>query len=753
MFDAAQALAVRAISEARDAKELSKNTGVQRKQQKGYWYYSAFVQNPLKTIPYASVPVGIYISFDKGECPTINHLSVQDPTGADIPFQWEEAFDTRTEQPYGQYSDFSLRHGTIWIMTSLAADELKVFTVKVSEVPTVKAFSEAVTQVVESATVDLLQAGAITVKFAQSGVWLGRSIHNSGIDFNPTSPLVQIMLTDSARVDNAATSSNTTLISRKFTGNGVVYKESEVVFTFNACPSLLITARLRMFANGKVTTYHHAIATDDIAAGVVNGWFTRVQFDHPSGNTEQKSMPLGYMYTTNAGSASKCLLAGVRHMQFLSEAPNSDTGFNSHYGNSNTGGSVFYLIYCWKNNSGTKAISKGTFFSTSGYITSGVQVADVDNEANRRMNRIFTRAASDTKDALKSRFLELVKKFLNPSREWALANDNWYFGGLQGLQALSMALLYGQDLARWVEIARAKLDSNLDAHYGGGTSKDGFILGWTTNYGWEFIGRDMALVPFLREAYLQLGDTAKAADMANLLHRLADAAVDMEVASGGGGKMYLRNNATQLLPDNYNAEAAALVALAESLAITENATRRATFNRIAAQFTTAYEFVNRTPYNQSNAGQPGSQSTTGSLVLSVKMPTNHYHLFNLYEAFRANDVVPLGVPLPSPRQYAFEMSSPAGQIWEKETNHQHNRRGPALTHILNACSIGRWGDNASDWEQACVLLEHVLERMKPSGDIERPMDGWGVKDSDIHNFPIEAQVLTDTVRHAIMTIA
>ncbi|MFB9330111.1 hypothetical protein ACFFSY_29560 [Paenibacillus aurantiacus] len=731
--------ALRAIAE----KGIAPVSGVQRKEQQGYWYYSAFVKNPLPSLALANEPVGIYISFDKGECPTINHLSVQDPNGNDIPFQWEGAVDTRTEQSYASYSDNSLRHGTIWIMTSLAADELKVFTVKVSEAPTVKAFAENVIQGVESGSVDLLQAGNITVKFDQAGVWLGRSMHNNGIDFNPTSPLIQIMLTDAARVDNAATSSNTTLIFRKFTGNGVVFRESEVVFSFTACPTLLITARLRLWANGKVATYHHAIATDDIPAGVVNGWFSRVQFDHPSGNSEQKSSPLGYMYTTNAGSASKCLLAGVRHIQFLSEAPNSDTGYNSHYGNSNTGGSVFYLIYCWKNNSGTKAISKGTFFSTSGYLASGIQVADVDNEAIRRMNRVFTRAAKDTKDALKLRFVELVKSFLNTSREWALANDNWYFGGLQGLQALAMSSLYGYDETSWVATARAKLDSNL-GKYGTGT-KAGFIAAWQGNYGWEFIGRDMAILPFLLDVYKKRNDTTNITYITNIIHALADAAVDMEVASGGGGKMYLRNNASQLLPDNYNAEAAALVALAESLSLTENSTRRATFNRIAAQFTTAYEFVNRTPYNQSNAGQAGSTTSTGGLVLSIKMPTNHYHLFNLYEAFRANDIMSLGVALPSPRQYAFEMSSPAGQVWEKETNHQPNRRGPALTHILIACSIARWGNNASDWEQACILLEHVLERMKPSGDLERPMNGWGIRDSDIHNYPIEAQVLFETV--------
>jgi hypothetical protein len=699
---------------------------------KGYWFYQAIIKNPLKDTAYTNEIVGIHASFDYDECPSVDHIQVLDENNSPVPFEWESAKDPKQGFDYGNHKNGSLRNGTIWVETSLTANQEKVFTIKVYENAITNNFPASVIHTVESASVESLAANGITAKFDDTNAWSLRRILINGFDINSGTNANRVALSDNNKADLNPALANTTILDKKVNGNGIMYREWEVNFKFNYNTDITINYKVRIWKNGKIDFRHYAYATADIAEGLVNGVINKSAWNQMSGTTNTKSGPDGIIF--NDSSDGKSVLAGVRHMQFLSEFTGSDTGFDSYYNNGI--GSTNLLYVGWKNPSTkVKSITNGSYFSASGYLSFNVPAADRLVEMNRRMNPIITRMAKDTLENLKKKFIQYAKYYIEPMKYWTEKNDNWYFGGLQALQSLSFHEIYGYE-GIWLDQSYSKLQSNLTAKYGGGT-KQGFINGWNSNYGWEFMGRDMTVLSHLYHRFLTLNDQTKANEMKAIIHNLADAAVDMEVASGGSGMMNLRGTA---LPDNYNAEGSALVALSESLSIEENTTRRGTFNRIAARFVTAKEFVNKTPYSKSGGTD---------LNYSMKHPTNHYHCFNLYEAFRANDIQSLGIELPSPRQYIFEFTTATGQVKEADSNYQANRRGFALTHIYAACILARWGGNASDLEHACSLLEHVYSRLMPNGDIEEPLDGWGIPlfaNDPRHNAPIETQALIETVK-------
>lgn len=615
--------------------------------------------------------------------------------------------------------------------TSLEPDEEKIFTIKIYENPITNNFPESVVHNVESASVESLVANGITAKFEATDGWSLRRILINGFDINSSTNANRVALIDNNRADVNPTLANTTILNKKVNGSGIMFREFEVDFQFNYNTDITINYKVRLWKNGKIDFRHYAYATNDIAEGLVNGIINKSAWNQLNGTNNTRSVPDGIIFNDSTDGIS--VLAGARHLQFLSEFPGSDNGFDSCYNNGIGSTNILYLG--WRNpGTKVKSISKGSYFSASGYYSFNVAYEDRFNEMKRRMNPIITRMAKDTVENLKKKFVQYAKYYIEPMKFWTEENDDNYFGGLQALQSLALYEIYGYG-KEWLDQAYSKLKNTLSTRYGGGT-KQGFINAWNSNYGWEFIGRDMAVLSHLYRRYLSLNDQTKANEIKTIIHNLADAAVDMEVASGGEGKMNLRGTS---LPDNYNAEGSALVALAESLSIEENATRRATFNRIAARFATAKEFENKTPYNKSDVG----------LNLSIKHPTNHYHCFNLYEAFRANDIQSLGIELPSPRQYIFEFTTAAGQVMEADSNYQANRRGFALTQIYAACILARWGGNASDLEHACSLLEHVFSRLKPNGDLERPLDGWGLPlfpNADKHNAPIETQALIETIK-------
>ncbi|MGG6437371.1 hypothetical protein ABET52_06195 [Saccharococcus caldoxylosilyticus] len=712
-----------------------KETEGKKVNKKGYWFYQAVIKNPLKNVAYTNEIVGIRASFDLGECPSTSHIEVLDENNASIPFEWEPAKDPKTGVNYGTYRDGSLRHGTIWVETSLAPDEEKVFTIKIHENPISHDFPVSVsyTEMTEQSgdEVALLEANGITAKFARGQGWSLYQIYVNGFNINSTTNANRVAIVDNNGVDVNPTFSNSIIQNKKINGNGIMFREFEVTFQLTYNTDITINYKARMWKNGKIDFRSYAYATNDIPSGVVNGIVLKTVWNKLNLSNSKDSYK-GYIF--NSSSDGKSVLAGVRHMQFLSEFPGSDNGYNSYY--ENLLGTANIISVGWDNTgSSSKSISKGSYFSNSGYFSFNVAENEAENEVNRRINPIITRMAKDTAENLKRKFITLAKPYIETMKYWTEKNDYGFFEGLQSLQSLAFYEIFGYG-EEYLNEAYTRLKNVLNRRYGNG-SVQGFIDAWNGYHGWEFIGRDMAVVPHLYRCYTKLGDEVKAEEMKNIIHNLADAAVQMEVASGGDGKMNLRGN---IWGDNYNAEAAALVALAESLSIEENAARRATFNRIASRFATAKEFENKTPYNQSDSA---------NLKYSIRYPTNHYHCFNLYEAFRANDIQELGIELPSPRQYIFEFTTATGQVLEVDSNYQPTRRGFALTQIYAAAILVRWGGNVSDLEHACSLLEHVISRLKPNGDLERPLDGWGLPlfpNGDVHNAPIETQALIETIK-------
>lgn len=689
-----------------------------------YKFFNAMVSNPLSDIAYTNEPIGIYASFDRGECLGEDYITILDPSGTSIPFQWENATDPRTKQDIGTYSDNSLKFGTIWILADLSAGEEKIYTIRINDTAQSHVFPDAVTYTVVSGTREEFASNSIAIAFESAVGWTIRRILANGTDLNASVATARLGITDNNYADSdTSTLASLNFISKNNAGNGVIFREWQSIFTMVYNSNIKVTFTARMWANGNVDAEFFTETTTDLSAGVLNGVLSKVNWTPISGATNIQDDNSFY---AGQETAANQILVGVRDWQFLSESgdPNGYPTFTANQGSG-------ALVYAgWKNTTPTtRTANNGAYWSTRYYISPQYGQGNAVSESLRRMNRIYTRMAKDHIENLKRKLTLLSRNLVEPMRDWDAANCTDFLG-LQGLESLGLMYYQGKSDDVLVTDARTKLNTALNTYYSGGT-RTGIYNAWAGDRGWEFFGRDFTVVPYLRDIYNETGDSTNKQQMIDIIHNLADATIDIEIASGGSGQIKLRGSGT----DNLNAEGAAMVALAESLSIIENTDRRNCYNRIKSRFLSAVEFRNRTPYAKTSSG----------IDLSVKNPTSHYHSFNFYEVFKANDLQPFGSTLPSVRQYIMEASTPAGQIREIETQYNPGRRGLALTNLYMAALLAWWGGNISDLEHACQLVSHVLSRTLPSGHHEHPLDGWsGMTDSRQTSSAIESQALIES---------
>lgn len=706
-----------------DASKKYQNTEVSIRRNQ-FQYFQCVITNPLIDIAYINEPIGIYITFDKEECLGEDYLTVYDENNIEIPFQWEGDKDQKTGIDISRYNDGSLKFGTIWITADLDEGQSKVYTIKVFDSPQKHTYLANVTHEVTSLTEERLISGDTTLTFTEPIGWTMRRVLHKGIDFNSNISASHTSIIDSNQRDVDSANLTVTSIEKSVIGTGVIYLDWITKFSFKDFPDIVNVHKYRLWANGNIEFDMRTIFNADYSSGTINGVQQKINLNEVAGVKNIRDYDNLWIAQE---SSDIQMMAQCRDYQYLPEKHD----VNYYSTEITVKADLQQKLYTgWHMLAGNpRTVPKGAYFSSRYYISFGYGLGNTNIEMLRRMNRIYTRATKYSSEQLQRKFISMAKEYIANMRKWNIINGGNWFYGLQGLESLGVYKICGGDISL-IKEARDKLQLSLSTFYSNGT-KEGIYNAWLNGKGLEFWGRDFAVAYYLRNEYLKMNDTINAQEMTNLIHNSADAIVDIEVASGGEGRIALRGT---LLPngDNLNAEGAALVALARSLTIEENETRRATYQRIANRFSNSLKFRNKTGYSKDES--------------IIKNPTLHYHSFNLYDLFEANHLQQLNVIMPSIRQYVMEGSTPSGQIREIGFQYTPFRRGSSLTIIYIAGLLARHGKNFSDLEHACNLVEHVLSRSFPSGWHEYPIDGWdyniGVPESIA---AVESQVLIETV--------
>lgn len=700
-----------------------------------YQYYQTLVTNP-NNFAITNRAVGIYIDFEEKECLGEDYIKVTDSNGNSIPFQWEGDKDQKTLSNIGTYSDGSLKFGTLWILANFTANEVKTYTITIYDTSQNNSFTQNVTHnVVTADSIENIKTGTVTMTFQSSINWLWRKLLLDTTDFNSavSACFGAINKSDYSQI-NASDGTLLTPVSHMCTGSGVIYMDWETKATYNYNSNVSLVHKYRLFANGTIEVDCRHYITGNVTEGTISGVLNKIDFQNVLGTYEYDSSK--YFYATQENTTYQ-ILAGVRDIQNKYELDDS-RGYD-------------WSLSCVTNTTDQKVISgwlmaspntrttaNGSMWSSRYYISTNYGQGNKDTEIQIMQNRIYSRATKQSKFALRRKFINMSKEFLETMREWDILHGTSYFYGLQGLESYGAYKICSGNI-NLIEEARTKLYQSLSRFYDNG-SVSGFYNAWyDTSRGIEFTGRDIRVASYLRKEYLALGDTTNAEDMTRIVHNLADAFVQMEVTSGGNGYVFLRYGTL----DNFNAEAGAMLALADSLAIEENATRRATLDRIVARFESGFWWGTKLPYDQNNSSD---------YRLLLKNPAFHYHAFSMFDYYHANDICDFGTTMKNYNQYCFESTTPSGQAREIGTQYNPARRGSPLTliYVAGLFIMQGWENrNISEMEHACILLEHILSRKLPYGFYEYPMDGWNY---DIGEPATIAAVMSQVVIEAILNM-
>lgn len=728
-------------------------------------YWQAELSNPLTDTAYTDAPVGIHVSFERGQCLGEDYLRLRRDDGVYLPFQYEAARDPRTGLLLGEYyPDGSLRDGTLWvILDNLPAGGSRLFTLEIWETPRNNAFPPRIVfsqpntfRDTFTATYQRSGEGAARVyayTFSSTRNWALNAVERT----DSAAPMVFDVSASTSSFLNALyydntgaeyTSNNgalTTLISRTTGVSGVVYVDYETVWTLTYESNIRVTTKTRIFANGesRVSMVFDVLAT--VAGPKIRGLSMDVRPKILTTPVESSQRAYGAQE-----QASNQLLIGFDESQFWSEAvPAKTPYFTARVYMRSTLGKI---QFGWQNSNVT--LPAGLRLEYRAYIQPDYGNGTHSTQVLRANNRLWTRATGLSVSEAKSEALALQSAMLRAFTAYNAANPP-----MPGLHALALigvqrvtGFNQGLDPRSW-------LQTMLDTRYGGGT-KAGFFTAWSNNsYGLQHQGREVVALWHYRNDRIQRGDGAGAAWAEGYIHTWADAVVDMETDSRtrwmalGVGDDPGRIELSPSQANPLNAATSALVILAMSLNLTANSTRLACFQRIATRWATrGIEHRNKLP-------RSASEDNTAALVTVARdeatrtYPLNTYNsiialsstycLYSILDAHNANKLYPLGVALPSVRQMAYQVFNAAGQAREYQTEFDTDRRGLASKQLMAAALLIEHGGRLSDYAQAIVLLRHVWSRRYPNNGREHPLDGWFMKDGLPVNMAIDTQLLTE----------
>lgn len=192
--------------------------------------------------------------------------------------------------------------------------------------------------------------------------------------------------------------------------------------------------------------------------------------------------------------------------------------------------------------------------------------------------------------------------------------------------------------------------------------------------------------------------------------------------------------------DNYNAESSAMCALAQSLAITADATRQTTYNRIATRYAAGYFATTKMPYSVAIGGQPND---------SVKSPRSTYFAYAAFGQSLAHSFRPLAATPQSVRQYVYEFTSPSGIADEWRYQLQQIRRGLPNTLMYPMLCLAYSNPSASDWQWITSEIEYLYSKRRPGSGPQMQLENLTGTDATPVGAWVDVRALCEIVLTAI----
>lgn len=691
----------------------------------------AVINNPL-TLAYTDEPVGIRVRFNRGEVPTADYLRVRNNAGTAISFQWDPSVNPLNDTSRGAWRDGSLREGTIWVnVPSLAPLAEIVYTVEIHSAALSQSFTQLVTYTqVGAVTDERFDTARIQVDFNSGKQWMPARYRdkNASSDnlFNGTQGCFSQYQTTSGTTRNSYTSADvaSNVRARRGTTNfgyGVCFQEIEISWTWNPETTVAVRERFRIWANGSLTreTYHY---TTGSVASTAKRMSANVQPENTgmTGTNDAARVYKEFVWST------KRMIAGARTITFQYPALTTETHSTAIDGTTNNN----QIYWGWQ---GTTTLPSGAFWYILSFYDLAYAAGDGLNQWTRRMNPLYTWATRYSVESLRNQFTSYARDLIADWIPLSAADATDAYTGAEGLAQLTLAALDGTDataaaLANYQEWAATRSITPATAA--------SYDTAWDGGLGWEFIGKNIEVLPWLRYAFLANGDTTNAALVATYIHAAADGTVMMEITSGGGGQMKLDGGGT----DNFNAEASALSALAASLEIEANATRQACYERIAARYVTGYFAQTKMPYNVATAGQPSDV---------IKAARSTYYSYQGFHQWLAHAMKPLPARPQSMRQYVYEYTTPSGIADEWRYQLQQTRRGLPNTMMYPMLALALDRGHESDWQWIAAEMEYLHLKRRPGRWIQNQLESLTGTDVTDLNAGVDVRALCEIILRTV----
>lgn len=692
--------------------------------------YRAVINNPI-SLSYVNEPVGIRVKFPRGLVPTADHLRVRNELNSNISFQWEPSVEPINSTDRGSWNGGSLREGTIWVLVpNLSAFQRLDYAVEVYQVAQGQSFTQAVTYAFVGGTDERFDTARIQLDFNTTKQWMPTRYRDklaasenlfNGVQGGFCQYQSSAGVTRSSFTPTDVASNTRQRLGTGNFGYGVIFQDFEVNFTWNPETTVAVRERFRIWANGSVSreTYHF---TTGAIISTAKRMVANVQVED-----------VGMVGTYNIERcfkefvwSNKRMINGVRTCSFQYPAWTTETHSTNFDGTTNNN----QQIWGWQ---GTTTLPSGAFFFQLSFFDLAYAAGDGFNQWQRRINPIYTWATTFGVEDLKGQLVSMSEDLISDFIPLSAADATNAYSGVEGLARITLDAINGTN-QRALALAE---------YQAWGTSRGitvataaSYVTAWNAGLGWEFIGKAIEVLPWLRKAYLKAGDTVNAALVTTYIHAVADATVSMEVASGGGGQMKLDGPGA----DNYNAESSALSALAASLEVTNEPVRRACYERIANRYAAGYFAQTKMPYSIQIAATP-------SAVINAARST--YFGYQGFQQWLAHLMSPLPAPPQPMRQYAYEYTSPSGIELAWQYQLQQSRRG--LPNTLEYPMIGLvFGDaNESDWQWISNEMEYLYSKRRPGRWIQNQLENLTGTDVDDLAAAVDVRALCEIVLRLI----
>lgn len=677
--------------------------------------YLVTVQNTLN-VDYEERVIKIAASFEQGECKKDSNIVVTNDLGYIIPHQWEDDryVNEKLDRNMGRYPDGSLKNGYIYIVDSITAAQTKSYKVFVY---TDKA-SEYLPNVSSSKTAALitLSVSNLVIRFPDYNKFLSDVITDAGVSKTfQQDPVYNNAMGVALRL---ASDVNTTIKSSTVKGNGVVFKEFELVLT-NSFFDFTITTKL--YKNKEVEVKSHFKAKRLILSTEVFGMMNRINFK------------IGTSYTTNYANVYSSAWVDTTnraaHIMYAhGDTPRDDPARPSYpvYGTivASSGGdaTIKRFIAGWQYATGNPVfdIPEGEVFVTGMEFNFG-NFSGIDiNEMGRAFNKLIGRISNKTKLKSKSNIMNMISENIFNALDDYEENYN---GDVAFLGRLAMWKMYGVSTLSQIS---SDYKAWVDAGYGSGDAETMWQLFTEDRIKLQVSSRFIPMAEYLLKEFRALNNTAEIAYYEKLLKSYAEMICRVYEERGYTPLRYVTNSYVT------NSIAAGLRGLSMGLKLEPTNTR----------WLNAY---NGNELNFNNCIPVKNIFTDG---VNQNLSTSHYIHYVAYAFFEYQKSLENlnRSPLINLTSYPLNTLSAYGAIKEQEFCISSSRRG--LGHTLAyVVYLLTQKDDTTNLAQAEALMERLIEQNNPTGGHEFPLEDWRYEPAQpyLASIPYEMQVLAETM--------